>query len=91
MQDGCVHVALVEWRCRIAPSHQSTPLLSIVTIDPYELVYANQFVRVSYGDIEGKVVVEGSVSHGRVGETELSQRGIGDCNFRLFGTEDEHK
>lgn len=36
-------------------------------------------------------VVEGTVGRGGVGGTELSKRGIGNCNFRLFGTEDEEE
>ena len=45
------------------------------------VVNANLFVRVSDGDVEREVVVEGVVI---VGEIESGKRGIGEGEFRLL-------
>lgn len=78
-------MALVKWRRR--QCHHSKPLFSIVGYDlDAAVVYANSFVRVSDGDVEREVVVEGVVI---VGEIESGKRGISDGEFRLLRIEDE--
>lgn len=60
MQIGGVFVALVEWQR--SQSHESESLLSIVANDlDASVVYANPFVRVSDGHVEGEVVFESVV------------------------------
>ena len=72
-------MALVKWRRR--QRHHSKPLFSSVGYDlDAAVVYANPLVRVSDGDVEREVVVEGVVI---VGEIESGKRSIGDGEFWL--------
>ena len=85
-QKGRVLVALVKRHCRIRQSHKSKPLIFVVTNDSDATIAdADPFVWVSDCDVERKVVVEG----GGVGDTELGQKGIGDCDLSISGKYDD--
>lgn len=75
-----VLVALIKRHCGIRQSHESKPLIFVVANDSDATVAdADPLVWVSDCEVERKVVVEG----GGVGETELGQKGIGDCDFSI--------
>lgn len=81
-------MALVKWSG--SGVDQSKPLFPIVAngLDPI-VVYTGLFVRVSYGDVEGQVVVQSVVVGVGVGEVELGQRGIDDGEFEILGLKDQ--